>query len=168
MKNLISFLALALIAVTFTACDSGLTESASAPADEDAVLAKQDKFGICHWDEYAQEFIPINVAEPAVAAHFANHGDFYSYNDSCECPCFSEEDLAYELGISSGYQCGSGNGVAGARVLFRYSGVAQDPYQAKSASRGGPSCTSPGDGGVSGFADELATMCINLVLDFCD
>ena len=155
------------LALALSACDTAVTETAGT-TDDTAALSKQDKFGICHWDEYEQEFIPIEVAEPALDAHFTNHGDFYSYEGSCDCPCFDYADLTYEDGISSSWACGGGNSSVGARVQFRYSGVAQPPYQALSASRGGPSCTSPGSGDISGFADELATMCIDMVLEFCD
>jgi len=155
------------MALALAACDTAVTGTAGT-VDDTATLSKQDKVPICHWDEYAEEFIPIEVAEPAVEAHFTNHGDFMSYEGTCDCPCFDYDDLLYEYGISSGFSCGSGNGSVGARVFFRYSGVAQDPYQALTSARGGPSCTSPGTGDISGFADELATMCIDMVLQFCD
>ena len=175
MKHLVPLLSLALLALSFAACDTASVESADGPgesaaaiAGEEAVLAKQEKVGICHWSEDEGIFIPISIAAPAVDKHIANHGDFLSYNDSCECPCFSGDDLTFEFGISSGHLCGGGNSPDGARIAFRHSGVIQPPYQGLSESEGGPSCTSPGTGELSGFAPQLATMCIDLVLEACD
>ena len=104
MKQFLPVLTLALLGLTMSACDSGLTESATPVADAEAALgdvtlSKADKAFVCHVGNELPEYDPtcdplletcgdagkidlIHVAVNAAAQHLANPS--HCYDSTCD------------------------------------------------------------------------------------
>jgi hypothetical protein len=150
---------LLLAAFGLAACDAGDSPLATDPEPPATALAfAAARLPVCHLtSSETNEYVPIEVAEPAFDVHIA-HGDAaigdpvpsmegYVFDDACqpvvvvaaECPCFDETDLESFV-LTSNPTLGDGDNDGSRDVVLLYAGGGQAEVAAVTDLEGEHAC----------------------------
>jgi hypothetical protein len=154
-RPLVAWAAPALVLVALAACDSATPLATDPEPPATALAFAAARLPVCHLtSSETNEYVPIEVAEPAFDVHIA-HGDAaigdpvpsmegYVFDDACqpvvvvaaECPCFDETDLESFV-LTSNPTLGDGDNDGSRDVVLLYAGGGQAEVAAVADQGGG-------------------------------